>query len=184
MNLERLRSHPARYLIPNALTVARPFLGYKALQAARKGDWSRMEKYLIPALASDMEGGVARALDASSTFGSIGDPFADAILRAQTLVALAPKLSAVTKTVVLTGEVFNLALNSRIQERKGRPTVPIGAKAGSFTQAVGAGMVVEGLRKKKTKMRIAGEASIVAGTTLRVGTYINLYRRKRKDTSK
>lgn len=180
MNLERVRSHPARYLVPNALTVARPILGHKAFQAAKVGNWSRMEKFFLPALMTDMEGTPARALNATSTFGSIADPIADAILRAQALRALAPNLGTVTKSVVLGGELLNLGLNSQIQEAKGRPKVPFGAKAGSFAQAVGAGLVVEGLRKKQSRMRVACEAVIVAGTALRVGTYYSLYRKERK----
>lgn len=180
MNLERVRSHPARYLVPNTLTALRPVLGYKALKAAKVGNWSQMERFLLPAMATDMEGVPARALHATSTFGSIADPIADAALRAQSLLALAPKLGTVTKSVVLGGELFNLGLNSQIQETKGRPKVPFGAKAGSFAQAVGAGLVVEGLRKKQAGKCVAGEAVIVAGTALRVGTYYSLYRKERK----
>lgn len=179
MNLERVRSHPARYLVPNALTVLRPVLGYKALKAAKVGDWAQMERFLLPAMATDMEGFPARLFNATSHFGSVADPIADAFLRAEALLALAPNISPMTKSAVLAGEVANLALNAQIQETKGRPKVPFGAKAGSFTQAVGAGLVVEGLRKKQSRMRVAGEAVIVAGTALRVGTYYSLYRKER-----
>lgn len=179
MSLERLRSHPARYLIPNAITVARPILGWKALQAARRGDWKTARTYIYPAMATDMEGNVARALDATSNFGAVADPVADGMLRVEGLLALGPQLKSVTSTALLGGEILNLAMNSHIQKGRQTPIVPKGAKIGSFIQATGAGMVFEGVARHKPVLKACGEMSIIAGTALRTGTYYSLYREDR-----
>ena len=180
MSLERLRSHPARYLVPNALTVARPILGWKALQAARHGDWATAKKYLYSAMVTDMEGNVARQLNATSNAGAIADPFADGVLRVEGLLALMPELHPITSTVMIGGELINLALNAQVQKGRETPVVPKGAKVGSFTQAAGAALVIEGATRNKPALKAVGEAAVVAGTVLRVGTYYSLYRKDRQ----
>ncbi len=180
MSLERLRSHPVRYLIPNALTLARPILGWKAVQAARNGDWKTAKRYLYPAMATDMEGNVARPLNATSNFGAIADPIADGILRVEGLVALTSELNPMTSMIMIGGEFANLTLNAQIQKGRETPIVPKGAKVGSFTQAAGAALVVEGAVRNKPALKAVGEVAVVAGTVLRVGTYYSLYRKDRQ----
>ena len=78
------------------------------------------------------------------------------------------------------GELVNLALNSQLQKGQQTPIVPKGAKVGSFTQAAGAALVIEGAARNKPTLKSVGEAAVIAGTALRVGTYYSLYRKDRK----
>lgn len=183
MNLERVRSHPARYLVPWSMTVARPVLGWKAMKSAQSGNWAQVQKHIVPALASDLEGNPARFLRAVSVAGAVADPVADAMLRAESVVAFAPHMSKIATVSVVAGEFINFGINAKIQKALEKPRIPKGAKIGAVVQAVGAGLFTEGMKQSNEKKKKSGESIIVAGTLLRVSSYVNLYRRTRKETS-
>lgn len=86
--IDRLRASPARYAIPNGMTLARPFLGHAATKAYKEGKkWKSLGLFTL-AGASDMEGAPARHLNATSSIGEAADPLADRIMTAEFLSAI------------------------------------------------------------------------------------------------
>lgn len=67
-----------RYLAPNAVTVLGMVCGLLSLVSAHEGRWPEAGYYIIWAVLLDnLDGPIARALDASSPFGAQMDSFAD-----------------------------------------------------------------------------------------------------------
>src|SRR3990167_8461232 len=114
--LERIREHPARFLIPNAMTVARPVLGWQALRAARSGDWKKAQVKNLLAWISDAEGSVARPLNATTPFGAMLDPVADGILRFEMALTLAPHFNNFWGILTTALEIQNIAITKRFKK--------------------------------------------------------------------
>lgn len=174
--VERVRKHPARPAIPWTGTLIRPIFGHLAERALEKGKVGKAEIYFGIAAVSDTEGYWARFFNAVTALGAVGDPIADGVLRGQMVKALAPEMP---KTMIFCGavEVYNAKLNTAIQPGREKPFVPFLAKIGSAVQAVGVFSVLEGMRRKKEGPKIAGAATIAAGTLLRGVVYTKEYRR-------
>lgn len=176
MSLERAQKHPLRYAPVWAMTLARPVLGQAGLIEARRGNWSEARKNFIAAYATDMEGYVARPLNAASDAGAVADPVADGVLRVQSIAAFAPHMTtSVTASIALI-EAHNLQMNSVIQRGKSKPEVPKGAKWGSAIEAVGATLFMHGMKENNKSTKIVGEATMVAGAITRHRAYRRLYK--------
>jgi hypothetical protein len=168
--LERLKESPFRYAVHWSMTAARPVIGYEAFRQARRGNWGKAQQLFVTAWATDMEGFPARYLNASSKAGAVADPVADGLLRAQSFAALAPEIP-VTASIVAGAELYNLKLNGRIQNGRDRPYVPREAKWGTLIQAAGVIWTSEGIKREKKLQKLGGQASMLAGTGLRVYGY-------------
>lgn len=179
--LKRVREHPARFILPNVMTLARPIVGYAAMQDARGGDWESAQKKFRIASATDMEGYVARPLNATSKFGAIGDPVADGIERAEGVVALAPEMNKFALVATVVFEADSLRLNSKVQKGREKPFVPKSAKAGSMIEAVGADVLMTGIVRNDKRLKAVGEAAIVAGAAMRNLGYRKEYRRMKSE---
>lgn len=169
--LERIRKHPARYLAPWAMTVARPVLGGLGLQEAKRGNWKKANRDLVVAMGTDFEGTPARFLHATSKAGAVADPIADGILRAEGLMAYGPEMNRLALALIFTAEVDNLRLNATIQSGHEQPIIPRGAKWGSAIEAAGGVAFGAGLERDEAALRFAGQLTILAGAVMRNVTY-------------
>ncbi len=174
--LEALKQHPARYLIPNAMTVARPIIGAMGLRDARNGNWRRATKEFCVAMATDLEGNPARWLNATSKAGAIADPIADFFLRTEVLVAFAPVMNKTAFAIAAGAEIDVLRLNAEIQKIGDTPKIPKQAKLGAVVQAVGAAAFSEGMERDNTFLRSVGQVIIDTGCIMRSVAYHKLRR--------
>ncbi len=179
--LDRIREHPARYLIPWSMTIARPILGELARREAGKGNWSLSKKLYIAAAGTDFEGIPARFFHATSKAGGVADPTADGFLRAEAAATFAPQMP-VTTSVITGAEIVNLALNAKIQKGRDKPFVPREAKVGSAVQAGGAITFFRGIENNSVGQRAVGKAVMLVGTGLRVYAYGKEYSRMKRDS--
>lgn len=168
--VERIRESRFRYAIPWSMTVARPIIGADALKEAQQGNWKNAKKKFAWAWTTDLEGYPARYFNATSALGAVGDPIADGILRAESAKALAPHMPT-TATIVAAAELYNIAINTKIQQGRTKPYVPLEAKLGTTVQAAGVIWAIDGMEKNSLLKRTVGRATIYAGTGLRVHAY-------------
>lgn len=174
--LEWLRESPIRYVFPWGMTVARPIIGADAMVQAWRGNWGRATLEFAGAWATDFEGIPARWLHAVTKAGAIADPVADAFLRAESIVALAPRMP-VTASLVAAGELFVLTLNAGIQQGRSRPFVPKEAKLGTVLEGKGIILAGAGLAKENVLLQRQGQAALLSGVGLRVDAYMREDRR-------
>lgn len=109
MKIERGLS---KYIWPNALTLARPFIAREAAKAIREGKKRKSFILVGAAVATDADETVARRLGATSKFGEIADPIADTAMRLQILRELdmakgTKAIKAVAESAIL---ITNVAL--------------------------------------------------------------------------
>ena len=104
--------NPLRFIFPNALTLARPFIAYEAAKAIREGKKGKAFILVGAAVATDADGTVARRLGETSKFGEIADPIADTAMRLQILRELdmakgTKAIKAIAESAIL---ITNVAL--------------------------------------------------------------------------
>ena len=172
--LERIREHPARFLIPNAMTVARPVLGWQALRAARSGDWKKAQVKNLLAWISDAEGSVARPLNATTPFGAMLDPVADGILRFEMALTLAPHFNNFWGILTTALEIQNIAINKKVQESPLEPIIPKGAKNGTAVEGAGVVLFMRGVEKDSEVLKTLGEITVTVGALMRNASYRTL----------
>lgn len=168
--VERLKESPLRYAVPWSMTLLRPLIGAYGVHDSRQGKWGKAEVDIAIAWATDFEGLFARGLKATSIAGAIADPIADGILRAESLVALAPEMP-VTASLVGTIEIYNLKLNATVQKGREKPYVPMAAKIGTVIEGAGVVWAAEGVRKESALQRAEGKVAMLAGAGLRLFAY-------------
>ena len=178
--IERAREHPARFLLPNGMTVARPILGWQALLAVREGNWARAQRKTILAWLTDAEGSVARPLDATSQLGATLDPIADGIWRLEMALALAPHFNKFFGALSVALEINNIAINKEVQENLFDPDIPKGAKNGMVVQGIGIALFTQGMKKDSKVLKKTGEAVVTAGAVMRNTAYRLLRMEKRR----
>lgn len=103
---------PSRYILPNALTISRPFFAWKAADAIKNRQKGKALTLVSAGMATDMDGSVARSLDATSALGAFLDPLADTIFRFKIFKALemAPGTKAIKAIAESAIFVTNVAL--------------------------------------------------------------------------
>lgn len=175
-----------KFVPPNAMTIARPFLGAEGVVQAYNGNWAAAGAWFAAAWASDMDGTVARATNSVTKFGSFADPIADGALRAEMAVAIAPHINLICAAIAVMGEAAALGANAALgQGRDGKtPIVPLAAKAGTVGHALGGGVMMYGLARGNEAAVNVGQGIIAGSSTVRGATYGNLYRNERHNTEK
>jgi hypothetical protein len=181
--LERVREHPLRYVPPCSMTLARPVIGAYAVRDSREGKWGRAGVKSAIAWATDLEGILARWLNATSKLGAVADPVADGLLRAESLIALAPEMP-VSTSLVGAIEIYNLNLNTKVQKNREKPYVPNEARVGTVIEGAGVVFAIEGVRKKDTWFKSGGKAAMLGGAGLRTYGYWKEAKRMHNSKSK
>lgn len=76
----KLKTAPFRYVIPNSITILAVFLAFMSVYYTMQSDFQSAAWFIIFSFIADTtDGGVARALNASSEFGKEFDSLADVI---------------------------------------------------------------------------------------------------------
>ena len=157
---------PLRFILPNALTIARPFITREAIKAHRQGKKGKALALLGAAWLSDADGSVARKLDATSRFGEIADPIADLAMRAQLINELemargtkAIKVIAESAIVITNLSLFALSKSDLdIQPPVARPM----GKIKFSVDSLGAARLITNPRDKIASWAIAGMSVLTA----------------------
>lgn len=156
-----IEKSPLRYVLPNAMTLARPFLTREVVKAKRKGEKKKALAWLLVAWATDADGTVARRLDATSYIGKILDPIADQAMKVQIFSEL--EMAEGTKTITAVFEaaivVTNTALFGLSKITKGRIMEPSATSLGKLRfsiDAFGAARLVQKPKDKFASWLIAG----------------------------
>ena len=157
---------PSRYIWPNALTIARPFIAREAAKAIRKHKKGKALALVGAAVATDTDGTVARKLDATSAFGAIADPIADTAMRIQIFREL--EMAKGTKVIKAIAEsailVTNVALfiASKIDDNIFPPSVDIVGKIRFTLDGVAATRLIVKPNDLAASWAIAGMSVLTA----------------------
>jgi hypothetical protein len=170
MSLESFKENPLRYAVPWGMTLARPVIGADAMRQAWNGKWGRAAVEFAGAWGTDLEGFPARWLDAVTKAGAVADPIADGILRAESLLALAPRMP-VTAGIVAANELYILKLNTEVQRGRSKPYVPMEAKIGTVLEGAGIVWTGIGFDRENVVWQREGQAALLSGVGLRLDAY-------------
>ena len=157
---------PSRYIWPNALTIARPFIAKEASKAIKEGQKGKALTLLSLAALTDADGTVARRLNATSRFGEIADPIADGAMRF--LVFKELEMAKGTKAIKIIAEsaiiITNLSLFvlSKIDDSIKPPSARPLAKIRFNVDAVGSARLITNPRDKIASWAIAGMSVLTA----------------------
>ncbi len=157
---------PSKYILPNALTIARPFITREAIKAHQQGKKGKALVLLGAAWLSDADGAVARKLDATSRFGEIADPISDLAMRVQLIKEL--EMARGTKAIKVIAESAIVITNlSLFALSKSDPAIqsPVASPLGKIkmsVDALGAARLITNPRDKIASWAIAGMSVLTA----------------------
>lgn len=177
--VDRIKESKWRYAFPWSMTLAKPILGGFGVRESWRGHRGTAEVLFIAGAVMDKDGTMARALDATSAAGAIGDVVTDGMYRAEELAALAPEMPKTVATVTA-GEILIIGLNAYLQRGREKPLVPQAARVGTFVQSAGGALIFDGLRRKNESHTNKGKAGFIGGTGIRLAGYGWEYWKMRK----